>query len=169
MFYLTEQCLKSYITAKSKAELLTADGWDFRCKNCLKWWFRPKRFIVSTGCSACKTLNLTNQKKDMDSGCMGRQTESQAKELVAITKTCLFNFDPIKPHFYVVKLGFTGVHIIFLISAQNIDCRYSLESPRRGDSNEYPQSMFWAEIWKISELFIWKFSFFSAKIFSIFE
>ena len=36
-----------------------------------------------------------------------------------ITKTCLYNFDPLKPHFYVVKLGFTGVYIIFLISAQN--------------------------------------------------
>ena len=33
-----------------------------------------------------------------------------------ITKTCLYNFDPIKPHFYIVKLGFTGVYIIFLIS-----------------------------------------------------
>ena len=35
-----------------------------------------------------------------------------------ITKTCLYNFDPIQPHFYIVKLGFTGVYIIFLISAQ---------------------------------------------------
>ena len=32
---------------------------------------------------------------------------------------------------------------------QNIDCGYSLEPPRRGGSNEYPQSMFWAEIRKI--------------------
>ena len=31
---------------------------------------------------------------------------------------------------------------IFHISARNIDCGYSLEPPRRGDSNEYPQSMF---------------------------
>ena len=31
---------------------------------------------------------------------------------------------------------------IFLISAQNIDCRYSLEPPWRGGSNEYPQSLF---------------------------
>ena len=30
---------------------------------------------------------------------------------------------------------------IFHISAQNIDCGYSLE-PRGGGSNEYPQSMF---------------------------
>ena len=34
---------------------------------------------------------------------------------------------------------------IFLIFAQNIDCVYSLEPPRRGDSNEYPQSMFWSK------------------------
>ena len=51
-----------------------------------------------------------------------------------ITKTCLYNFDPLKPHFYIEKLGFTGVYIIFLISAQNIDCGYSLEPPRRGSS-----------------------------------
>ena len=49
-----------------------------------------------------------------------------------VMKTYLYNFDPLKPHFYMVKLGFTGVYIIFLISAQNIDCGYSLEPPRRG-------------------------------------
>ena len=31
---------------------------------------------------------------------------------------------------------------IFLIFAQNIDCGYTLEPPRQGSSNEYPQSMF---------------------------
>ena len=35
------------------------------------------------------------------------------------------------------------------IFALNIDCGYSLEPPRRGDSNEYQQSIFWAEIRKI--------------------
>ena len=49
---------------------------------------------------------------------------------VDITKTCLYNFDPLKPHFYVVKLGFKGVYNIFLISAQNIDYGYSLEPPQ---------------------------------------
>ena len=62
--------------------------------------------------------------------------------LELITKTRLYNFDPLKPHFYIVKLGFAGVLVIFLISAQNIDCGYSLEPPRRGGSNEYTQSMF---------------------------
>ena len=30
---------------------------------------------------------------------------------------------------------------MFIISAKNRDCGYSLEPPRRGGSNEYPQSM----------------------------
>ena len=38
--------------------------------------------------------------------------------LFPIMETYLYNFDPLKPHFYIVKLGFTGVYIIFLISAQ---------------------------------------------------
>ena len=38
---------------------------------------------------------------------------------------------------------------IFLIFFQNIDCGYTLEPPRRGDSNANPQSMFWKQIWKI--------------------
>ena len=47
-------------------------------------------------------------------------------------KTYLYNFDPLKPHFYMVKLGFTGgaggwVYIIFIIFAQIMDCGYSLE------------------------------------------
>ena len=63
-----------------------------------------------------------------------------------ITKTRLYNFDPLKPHFCIVKLGFTGVYSIFLFLLKNIDCGYSLEPPRRGGSNEYPQSMFLAEI-----------------------
>ena len=50
--------------------------------------------------------------------------------LKGIAKTYLYNFDSLKPHFNIVKLGFTGEYIIFLISDQNIDCRYSLEQPR---------------------------------------
>ena len=38
--------------------------------------------------------------------------------ILTITKTRLYNFDPLIPHFYIVKLGFLGVYIIFLISAQ---------------------------------------------------
>ena len=46
-----------------------------------------------------------------------------------ITKTSPCNEDPRIPHFYIVKLGFTGVYIIFLFLLYNIDCGYSLEPP----------------------------------------
>ena len=35
--------------------------------------------------------------------------------------------------------------IFFLFLLQNIDCGYTLEPPRRGDSKVYPQSMFWGK------------------------
>ena len=59
------------------------------------------------------------------------------RECPSITKTRLYNVDPLKPHFYIAKLGCTGVYIIFLILLKNIDCGYSLEPPRQGGSNEY--------------------------------
>ena len=46
-----------------------------------------------------------------------------------ITKTSPCNEHPLTPHFYIVKLGFTGVYIFFLFLLQNIDCGYSLEPP----------------------------------------
>ena len=51
---------------------------------------------------------------------------------------------PKKENFQIKK-----TQIFFHIPAQNIDCGYSLELPQWGSSNEYPQSMFWAEIRKI--------------------
>ena len=57
-----------------------------------------------------------------------------------------------------------GYTLFFLFLLKNIDCGYSLEPHHRGGSNEYLQSMFWAEIRKISEFFIWKYSFFGGKI-----
>ena len=69
---------------------------------------------------------------------------------------------PCKPQFYYMKVGF-----------KNIDYWYTLEPPRwGGGSNEYPQypqSMFWAEIWKISDFFIRKLSVFGGEAVNIFE
>ena len=61
---------------------------------------------------------------------------------VCITKTCLYRFDPLKLHFYTVKLEFTRVYVIFLITAQKHRLWYSLEPLCLVGSNEYPQSMF---------------------------
>ena len=51
-------------------------------------------------------------------------------------------YTPFNPTFIQKKLEFAGVYLFFLFLLQNIDCGYSLEPPRRGGSNEYPQSMF---------------------------
>ena len=63
-----------------------------------------------------------------------------------ITKTHLFKYIlkilPPKNEKFLEKKNLLYFHI----PAQNIDCGYSLEPPRRGGSNEYPQSMFWAKI-----------------------
>ena len=75
------------------------------------------------------------------SGCLSSFLSYETTK-IHITKTCLYNFEPLKPYFYIVKLGFTGVYIIIYISAKIIYCVYSLEPPRRGGSNEYQQSMF---------------------------
>ena len=57
-----------------------------------------------------------------------------------ITKTGLFKYTE---YFTKKKWKFSDKNSdIFHISAQNIDCVYSLEPPRRGGYNEYPQSMF---------------------------
>ena len=58
-----------------------------------------------------------------------------------ITKTRLFKYTE---NFTIKKLNFSNKKKsdISHVSAQNIDCGYSLEPPRRGGSKEYPQSMF---------------------------
>ena len=63
-----------------------------------------------------------------------------------ITKTYLYNFDPLKPHFYIVKLGFTEVYIIFLITVQKDRLWVLIRTASNHGSKEYPQSMFCVEI-----------------------
>ena len=59
---------------------------------------------------------------------------------IFITKTSLFKYIE---NFTTKKGKFSDKNSdIFQISAQNKDCGYPLEPPRRGGSNEYPQSMF---------------------------
>ena len=113
------------------ALIVTFRGSNYRCLEQI--FMVPKGFEPSkVGC----TLEIEHRL----SRCWGLWR--LVATLLHITKTRLYYFDPLKPHFYIVKLGFTGVYIIFLIFAQTIDCGYLLEPPRRGCSNEYPQSMF---------------------------
>ena len=73
---------------------------------------------------------------------------------------------PIK--FYIVKLEFTGFTLFFLFLLKNRDCGYSLEPPRRGGSNEYLQSLFWAGIWKKYQKFYLNLFLFWLQNFSIY-
>ena len=57
-----------------------------------------------------------------------------------ITKTCPFKYIE---NFTTKTWNFSDKNSDFFhISAQNIDCGYSLEPPRQSGFNEYPQSMF---------------------------
>ena len=80
-----------------------------------------------------------------------------------ITKTHLYNFDPLKPPFYNVKLDFTGVYIISLISAQ----KHRLWVFVRTASNAVLTSTYnlCFEQKYVSE----NFQFFCGEIFNIFE
>ena len=66
-----------------------------------------------------------------------------AQRVVMVKKTHYEN-TPVQIYwkFYKQKKFSDKNSDIFHISAQNIDCGYSLEPLRRGGSNEYPQSMF---------------------------
>ena len=77
--------------------------------------------------------------------------------LLFITETDLYNFDPLKPHFYIVKLGFIVVYIIFLISA------------RRGGSNEYHNLCFEQKYENYQRFSSENFQLFRGEIFCIFE
>ena len=66
----------------------------------------------------------------------------------SITKTRLFKYIE---NFTTKNWKFSDKNSDILhISAQNIDCGYSLEPPRRGGSNEFPQSMFLSRNKKIN-------------------
>ena len=61
---------------------------------------------------------------------------------------------PLRTHAHMIYSNFfrskidnfqRKIFTIFYIFAQKIDCGYTLEPPRRGGSNEYPQSMFWSK------------------------
>ena len=69
-------------------------------------------------------------------------TDRSLKKRGLITKTRLYKYIE---NFTSKNWKFSDkISDIFHISAQNIDCEYSLEPPRRGGSNEYPKSMFFS-------------------------
>ena len=84
-------------------------------------------------------------------------SDQTARRHKLITKTCLYKVDPLKPH-YIVKLGFTGIYIIGLISAQ----KHRLWVLVRTASAFLSRNM------KNIRIFIWKFSIFLVVNFSVY-
>ena len=89
-------------------------------------------------------------------------------EVAHITKTHLYNYDPLKPHFYIEKTGvYRGIHYFSYFCSKH-KLWVLVRTASRGGSNEYLQFMFWAEMWKLLEFFIWKLSFFLVVNFSVY-
>ena len=83
-----------------------------------------------------------------------------------ITKTRLYNFDPLKPHFYTVKLGFTGVYIISLISANIVGTHENCLSEAVLMSTH---NLCFEQEYEKYQNFYLKLSVFGGEIFNIFE
>ena len=96
--------------------------------------------------------------------------QSKFNSEISITKICLYNFDPFKPHFYIVILGFTGVCIIFSICAQKhriwVLVRTAFAEAVLTSTHNL---CFEQKYEKYQSFFIWKFSVFGDEIFYIFE
>ena len=56
--------------------------------------------------------------------------------MLTLTHNNIYNKYPLKPHSYIVKLGFAGEYLCSLFLIKNIDCGYSLEPPHRSTHNQ---------------------------------
>ena len=105
----SKQCIKAYLVGTKQCIKAYLVG----TKQCIK------AYLVGT--KQCIKTYLVDTHWNCPSEAIPMSTHKicfRAKITKIITKTRLYNFDPLKPHFYIVKLGFTGVYIIFLISVQ---------------------------------------------------
>ena len=94
-------------------------------------------FDYERGKSSEVQINLTSYKI-----CVGLSVSSSNHSVTSSRKHAYIILTPLNPTF-VYKTGvLQGYTLFFLFLLKNIHFGYSLESPRRGGSNEYPQSMF---------------------------
>ena len=85
--------------------------------------------------------------------------EGTREKHLGIKKTCLYNFDSLKPRFYIVKLGLTGVYIIFLNSAEKHRLWVLIRTARRDGSNEYHNLYFEQKYEKYQNFYLKMFIF----------
>ena len=95
-------------------------------------------------------MDVQGTKKGPYINCGQRVSRQVCASVQSITKTRLFKYTENlttkkNGNFQLKKSD------ILRTSAENIDCGYSLKPPRRGSSNEYPQSMFSAEVYVLGQ------------------
>ena len=93
--------------------------------------------------------------------CIG-WSKSMLDSHICMTKTRLINFDPLNPTFYYKTGVNRGMHYFSYFCSKQ-DCRYPLEPPQRGGSNEYPQSVLSRNLKKYQNFYpkmfsIWRWS-----------
>ena len=111
-----------------------------------------------------KTITCMHVDKHREFDAFTLENDPMPQLCIMKTRLHVYNFEPLKPHFYIVKLGFTGVYIIFLISAQKHRLSV-LEAVLTSTHN----LCFEQKYEKILEFFTWKFSVFGGEILYIFE
>ena len=100
--------------------------------------FVPFYLLFSTPSHFCKRVHSKrNEFAPMGSNFFPLRVDSFSALRKHAYSNILKLLPPKKNEIFLIKTS-----VIFQISAQNIDCGYSLKPQRRGVSNEYPQSIF---------------------------
>ena len=110
----------------------------------IKIWQKKKKKKKKKTTKKQKKQQQKNKKKKKKTTKKQKKNNKKTKKKKHIKKNCNrvhYENKPIQiyTNFYQQKKNSDIVHI----SAQNINCGYPLEPPRRGGSKEYPKSMFW--------------------------
>ena len=115
-------------------------------------------------CSVCIRSSTSSVKHQSEVHIIKTTIMKQNK--ASIKKTYLYNFDTLIPHIYIVKLGFTRVYIVFLISAQKHRL-WVAEAVLTSTHNQCFEQKYKKNISFF--FFFWNFSVFGGEVFYIFE
>ena len=110
---------------------------DTQYQNCMFFVFFRSDACLSTINKSQTLLPLWNNDIVWCQNCWSHFHLTHVK--CNITKTLLFKY---VENFTPQNWKFSDKKLWYFISAQNLDCGYSLEPPHRGGSNEYLQSIF---------------------------
>ena len=129
-FELVGRIYLSKLSAKSAIHVHLRDFFSKRCTLIFQYLKYHLHGIIffSDVCHLCKKWIKAYFKVKLTSVVLDIYWAKVLPEQ-CIMITCPCNVHPLTSHFYIQKLGFTGVFIIFLFLLLNIDCGYSLEPP----------------------------------------